>query len=277
MDKNKCGKNCFTGSFIMSVLLSGENLINVDTLNSVSTEHSTYTKDFLYNQIPAKAFYFTSKTSQTIEIDLGSALNPKLISFINHNLTSGASVTLEANTTQSWGAPPYSQAVTWRAENMYLKFDETYRWFRVVISDASNPFNPRIGELVLSTYTELSITDAFIQGQSEGDEFKSFSQETPSGVSWDTPLGRNANLELKILKKSTAGDSVLLDQIRAFLRSISGESGRFVLVPDDTYSECYFMKVVGKKFSADRIFHNVSDLRDWSLPFKELGQGIELL
>lgn len=259
----------------MSLLYTAGNYIKASTINSVSTEDSVYKKENLYNKRPSLPFRFTAKSSQYIELDLGSSTLITLFSLINHNLLSSATITLQADTNPpSWGSPSYSQGVTWRSENLYLKLSQTYRWWRILITDASNPVNLQIGEAILHVHS--SFTTAHIQGQSEGDVFYTATQETFMGQDWDAELARKALLSLRIRKEETHGDSIQ-EEIRAFLRSLKGSAGRFLVVPDDTTSECYYMKAAGSEFRAERVFHNVKDIRDWNLELSEISQGISLI
>jgi len=260
----------------MSLIHTSGNYINVSTINAVSTEDPLYVKENLYNKRPSFPFRFTAKSNQYIELDMGVNITPTILSLINHNLLSGATIKIEAdNDPPNWIAPSYSAVVTWREENLYKKISgQTYRWWRIFVTDAANPVNLQIGEAILHLYS--SFTDAYIQAQSEGDVFYTATQETFMGQDWDAELARKALLTLRIRKSETHGDSVL-EEIRAFLRSLAGSAGRFLVVPDDTTSECYFVKVSGSEFRADRIFHNVKDIRDWDLPLAEISQGMGLL
>ncbi len=95
-------------------------------------------------------------TSVTLVCDLGGATAISAFVLGDHNLTDTATITLEANATNSWGSPAYSQAVT-RLELAYLYLNETYRYWRVVIDDASNATGyVEIGILYLGGYLELT-------------------------------------------------------------------------------------------------------------------------
>ncbi len=259
----------------MSLIYTTGNYVNSSTINAVSSEDEIFVKEFLYNKRPSLPFRFTAKSSQYVEIDLGISKQITIFALINHNLLNSATIKLEADTNPpNWGSPSYSQSVTWREENLYMKLNETYRWWRVFITDASNPVYPQIGELILHIHS--SFIDAHIQGQTEGDFFYTASQETFMGQDWDAKLARKAILTLKIRKEETPGDAVQ-EEIRAFLRSLDGAAGRFLAIPDDTTPECYYVKASGSEFKADRIFHYVKDIRDWELTLSEISQGISLL
>lgn len=260
----------------MSLIYTLGNYITSLTLDSVSTTDPKFVKEFLYNKRPSLPFRFDAKAAQSIVIDAGANITPTILALINHNLLVGATIKIEADgNPPNWAAPPYSQALTWREENLYYKITgQTYRWWRIYVDDPGNPVLPQIGEAILHVHS--SFTTAHIQAQSEGDVFYNATQETYMGQDWDAELARKALLSLKIRKEETHGDSVA-EEIRAFLRSLAGSAGRFLIVPDDTTVECYYVKASGSEFIADRIFHNVKDLRDWNLNLAEISQGISLL
>lgn len=98
----------------------------------------------------------TGDSSENIVVDLGSAQAVTAFLIGDHNLTAGATITLQANSSNSWGSPAYSQVVTVQ-DPAYLYLSQTYRYWRVLLADASNPDGYiKIGELYIGTYTELA-------------------------------------------------------------------------------------------------------------------------
>lgn len=93
-----------------------------------------------------------------IVADLGSAQTVDAVALLDHNFSSGATITLEANTTDSWGAVPLSESLTWQSGKI-LKYLTTtprsYRYWRLVVTDTGNT-NPylQISEWFLGTYFE---------------------------------------------------------------------------------------------------------------------------
>jgi hypothetical protein len=73
-----------------------------------------------------------------IVIDLGSAKNVKAIGLMR----SSASVTVEANTSDSWASPAYSIAM----DKDVKKIDQTYRYWRIVTAESGSQF---IGQFYL--------------------------------------------------------------------------------------------------------------------------------
>jgi len=74
-----------------------------------------------------------------LKADLGEAKNVKACAILDHNFTSGATITLQANTVDAWTAPAYSQALTYHQGVIVYFLDQTYRWWRLEVSDQNNP------------------------------------------------------------------------------------------------------------------------------------------
>lgn len=104
-----------------------------------SSEASGFADDNVAHVNVKKTWRSTGDTAEWLKFDLGSAQNIKEVALLNHNLTSGATITLEANATDSWGAPSHSSAFTWKTAKIVKFLDETYRWWRVTFADAANP------------------------------------------------------------------------------------------------------------------------------------------
>ncbi len=93
----------------------------------------------------------------TIRRDLGAARQVTACVIADHNLTSGASITLKGHTADAWGAPDYALAIPWASEIIVAYLDQTYRYWRLEITDAGNPDGCiEIGEWFLGTYWEPS-------------------------------------------------------------------------------------------------------------------------
>lgn len=83
--------------------------------------------------------YRSIGTSATITIDLGSAQAVDTIAIGGHNIAA-MSLTLEANSSNSWTSPPFSRTVTLTTRMGYDNFSaETYRYWRVVVNDPGSP------------------------------------------------------------------------------------------------------------------------------------------
>ena len=96
-----------------------------------------------------------------VEIDLEEAGEARALILYDHNLTPEATVTLMGDDDASWGSPAFSETVPVSSGRIihYLSAPSSYRYWRVEISDPSNPDGyVEIGHLYLGPYLELSRT-----------------------------------------------------------------------------------------------------------------------
>jgi hypothetical protein len=89
----------------------------------------------------SKPWRSTGCASEWIKFDFGSAQAVRALVFVGHNLTSGATIKIQANATDAWGSPSIDLALTYHAANVvYLwSSDQTFRYWRITIVDAANP------------------------------------------------------------------------------------------------------------------------------------------
>lgn len=75
--------------------------------------------------------------SETLVIEFSEAKNIKSFIMDKGNLTSNVNITFQANATDVWTSPSYSTSLT-ETDSMYYKdLDETYQYWRLVISDTT--------------------------------------------------------------------------------------------------------------------------------------------
>ena len=106
----------------------------------------------------------TGKASENIVFDLGSATKITVFSMFTFNLTASATVTLQANASNSWGSPSYSQALTIATnsdgtvlQRIVYFLDQTYRYWRVTLADSGNAASYlQIGRIAAGEYYELT-------------------------------------------------------------------------------------------------------------------------
>lgn len=126
----------------------------------------------------------------TVTIDLGSAKEVKAMAVYDHNFTSAATITLEADDAATFdsngGSPQFSESVTWIADKIlhYLSVATTKRYWRLKVTDLANPDGYiEISELFLGSYLEISVPR--IYGMSWNYDIKSDVTESPYGVESD--------------------------------------------------------------------------------------------
>jgi hypothetical protein len=83
----------------------------------------------------------TAGEMEFLKWDLGTAQYVSCLILWNHNFQSGATLRLQANTSDSWGAPALDVAITWTEDNLVhvLASAVSYRWWRIAVTDAANP------------------------------------------------------------------------------------------------------------------------------------------
>jgi len=245
-----------------------ENFINVSTLDSVSSEDTLYVKGNMYNKRQSLPWRMTAKTNQYAVFDLGSD-RPTIICILNHNFNSGVTLTLKADDDPpNWGAPAWTQALTYHALNIWYSWsDKDYRWWRLEISDAGNPSNPEIGELVLYTYG--TFTRNYRWPYTEGIEYVKGDLRTAWGQRWRQ---RRAKLKKFALEFYGVSDTHLVSEIEAFFEALDGDLP-FVLIPEHTESDCWYVDCLND-LEARREFYNINS---FTLDLEEQSRGIELL
>ena len=114
-------------------------------ISSSSEATTDLVDDNVVDDIPGKPWRSSTDTSEWIKFDLGSAKQIKCVGIFNHNFTSGATVKLQANASDSWGSPTLDQTLTIATDedSVVLKsivvfVDQTLRWWRITIDDAAN-------------------------------------------------------------------------------------------------------------------------------------------
>lgn len=107
---------------------------------------------------PDSEWRSTGVSDENLVFDLGSAQTPTALIIGHHNLTSGVTITLQANASDSWGSPSYSQAISWASGIIgYFLSGQNYRYWRIRLQDATNTDGYlRMALIYLGTYSEPS-------------------------------------------------------------------------------------------------------------------------
>ena len=97
-------------------------------------------------------------SDQYITIDLGAATDITCAVISNHNLTSGATVKVEFNSSDAWGAPAVTETLTWRSTHIIKFFTaHNYRYVRFYFDDDANTdLYLEAGRLFLGTYLQMT-------------------------------------------------------------------------------------------------------------------------
>lgn len=116
----------------------------------------------------SKVWRTTGKTDENVVIDLGAATNIDSVALIFDPLggikfTTSATITIQANATDSWGTPSVSQALTVDTVNKtathFFATNQSYRYWRLRLQDATNTRTYlEVSKLLLSKATQLTQT-----------------------------------------------------------------------------------------------------------------------
>lgn len=115
------------------------------TITSSSEASTDLADDNVVHDFVSLPWRTTGDTSEWVKFDLGSATAITCVGIFAHNLTSAATVTLQANASDSWGSPSYSQVLPVATDadgvvvpHIVYYLSQNYRWWRVTFADAAN-------------------------------------------------------------------------------------------------------------------------------------------
>ncbi|MBA7664611.1 hypothetical protein ES703_72672 [subsurface metagenome] len=276
------------------------NLINDNTTINRSSEDTLYVKENLYNERPSLPFRTTAKGAQWVCADFGEDTEVTFVGIFNHNLTTGPTLQLcggnacEVCTcvTDMTDAPadPCGDGCgtqpTADFRNTWSKVDceANHQCWTLKITDTPDEDYYEIGEWVLGRWREFpkGILDApgepwvrLSPGRADGPEFFMGNQRTHYGQDWSTYYSECERFELTFTNQN---DPCVRDAIHVFLSDVQQTGGRFILIPDDTKSFCYYVIIDNLRDYADRlIYGRTRELREWRLRLKTLTEGVRLL
>lgn len=147
-------------------------------------------------------------TTESIVIDLGvdgDAYGVDAFALLGHDLAAGDSgLTLQANSSNSWGSPAYSHACTWRAGTLaeFLPAHQHYRYWRFVFSKGAAGTR-QAGRLMLGLSYECP-KQPLETGFRWGREDLSVKSRTPDGQSYADRGAILRTLDLQWAKVSDA-------------------------------------------------------------------------
>lgn len=130
-----------------------------------STEDPSFPASNLKNQLRANTWRTTSTTAQSVVIDLrtSEAVDMVVLVFdpmVGIGFTNSAVIKIQANATNVWTSPAYEQSLVIDEDNgiasLFLSSDQTYRYWRLYISDPGNALGYlEVSKLLLGKATQL--------------------------------------------------------------------------------------------------------------------------
>ncbi len=120
-----------------------------------STEAPRYPVESLQDTRLSRVFRTADVSDEYVKIE--TEITASRLAILAHNLTSGATITLQGNNTDSWTTPAFSHTCTWKEDIILEKFTQaTYSYWRLYIHDPANTDGYiELGGLFLGTYLQL--------------------------------------------------------------------------------------------------------------------------
>ena len=113
----------------------GDNVIDDSTLTASSTK-AGYSLDNLKIAQLRRRFSFDGNSGDIV-ITFDNIESVKHCIIDISNMSSSATVTLQANASDVWTSPSYTHAMTYAESCFYLDLSQTYKYFRLVIEDTT--------------------------------------------------------------------------------------------------------------------------------------------
>jgi hypothetical protein len=221
-----------------------------------------------------------ASSSHNVVNDFLAAVQIDTVFLGNVNLTSSATVTIQANATDSWGAPSFSEALTIsglgldpKQRNLYheLSSAQTFQFWRILISDTTNPDGfYEVGEWWLGRRVALATTQ-----QHEIQHTQTFERNNIENVTEYMQKYVYTRAERRVFRiKWEKATATTRDELRKLERFVKGSGLPFVYVlnPFTTPKEGFFVRMSGELV----VEQNANDNFDISLTLDEEAGGKSL-
>lgn len=202
----------------------------------------------------SKPFRFTGKTSENLQIDLGSAKPVDCIALLNHNMVSGAVVTINAGNSANPDGSTYQTTMTWRQYDSFkiLPNYVTYRYWKIICANVGCPDSYiQIGYLMMGDSSTLSFN--FAPGWMLTDEHYNLTLETEFGTSHVAELFSRVRLNLPFQSLAESDASLL----RTFQRTVKRNLTPVLIVPDNLGTEAWFCRSVQNLETRTEFYRNL--------------------
>lgn len=138
-----------------------------------------------------------SLTTEYAVFDLGSAQAVSSVIIFNHNLTNAdANIYVEANFSNSFGSPAFSQLLSWSSGAIWATFNaQTYRYWRVRFDKSSAAQTRQIGIIYLGSYYTVTQDPDYAQGYKKTRVDLSTFQTTYGGQEYSQSRNQYRNIE----------------------------------------------------------------------------------
>lgn len=131
----------------------------------------------------SKPWRSTGCASEWLKFNLGAARSILAVILTGHNLTSAATVHVQANASDVWMSPSVDVTLAWSARDLVYLWTsaQAYQWWRITIADPANPDGfIELGRVYVglapapdrnfSSYARQAIDPTVISGSTDGAE-----------------------------------------------------------------------------------------------------------
>lgn len=130
---------------------------SVATITASSQSSETIPQNIAH---PFRKLYWktgTSTASEWIKFVFPTASPVTAIGIVDHNFAGGDTITIKANSSDSWGSPAFSQVITPAATMAMAVFTaKTYQYWRLDITKASAGVARQIGAIIIGSYYDTT-------------------------------------------------------------------------------------------------------------------------
>jgi hypothetical protein len=233
----------------------------VDTDNAIKA--ATITASTIDNNYPvanlkvlpiSKPFRFTGKTSENLQIDLGSAQAIDCIALLNTNMVGGATITVNAGNSANPNGTTYTTTITFRQYDSFklLPAAQTYRYWKIILANSACPDSfLQIGYLMMGDSTTLGFN--YAPDWTFTDEHSNLEHETELGTWHVIELYNRVRLHLPFRALLQAD----MDILRALQRSLKRSLVPVFIIPDSAGTEAFFCRSVANFEQQIEFYRNV--------------------
>lgn len=255
-----------------------DNIAAAATLTvNTGTEDAAYPAANLVDLNPAKPAKLTTTTGSWV-FDFGTAANVDLVAIIHHNLDAGLNVRIQANATDSWGAPSLNQVITipaYRSDGFPINpfkdltgvSPRSYRYWRLVVVGV-NSAAVQIGEVWLgATLRTLAVNIRW--NYEENDDQPLIEHNTDFRVRTVYSYGVSIRRLVAQLTTTDGGAAELYD----WWRSCRGRAHPMLIALDADINDCMMARFNMSYMKSNREFVDYNPI---DLDFIEVSRGLVL-
>lgn len=238
-----------------------------DVVISETSEVSTLPSSNVAHELRGKVWRTgTSVALEAVVFDLGSAQAVTACIILDHTITSGDSlIRIQGNTADSWGAPAFSQTITYAADIMSAVFaSQSYRYWRFTFTKSAAGESRDVGRIFLGTYYETEEAPDY-DGLDIAENDLSRSQMSIGGQEYTELLDGWRAIKCDFTHIS----QTMKDNLTTYARSVKQSVSHFIQVGSSSpFDAIYYVKLKNApKFGVKAM--DASAVWDVSLDYKE--------